>query len=77
MPDFKSGAVRANDINFHYLEMGHGPLVLCMHGFPDHAYSFRHLLPTSPKRVFEGWRLSCGGMRPPRPLRMAGIRRPC
>ena len=45
MPDFKSGAVIANDINFHYLEMGEGPLVLCMHGFPDHAYSFRHLLP--------------------------------
>jgi pimeloyl-ACP methyl ester carboxylesterase len=37
--------VRANHINFHFLEMGEGPLVLCMHGFPDHAYSFRHLLP--------------------------------
>ena len=45
MPEFKTGSVRANDINFHYLEMGEGPLVLCMHGFPDHAYSFRHLLP--------------------------------
>ena len=45
MADFKTGSVRANDINFHFLEMGDGPLVLCMHGFPDHAYSFRHLLP--------------------------------
>jgi len=45
MTDFKTGSVRANDINFHFLEMGDGPLVLCMHGFPDHAYSFRHLLP--------------------------------
>ena len=45
MPDFKSGAVDANGLNFHYLEMGEGPLVLCLHGFPDHAYSFRHLLP--------------------------------
>ena len=45
MPEFKTGSVRAHDINFHYLEMGEGPLVLCLHGFPDHAYSFRHLLP--------------------------------
>ena len=45
MADFKTGNVTANGINFHYLEMGEGPLALCFHGFPDHAYSFRHLLP--------------------------------
>ena len=45
MTDFKTGSVKANEINFHYLEMGQGPLVPCMHGFPDNAYSFRHLLP--------------------------------
>ena len=45
MAEFKTGVVRANEINFHFLEMGEGPLVLCMHGFPDHAYSYRHLLP--------------------------------
>ncbi len=45
MAEFKTGVVRANGINFHFLEMGEGPLVLCMHGFPDNAYSFRHLLP--------------------------------
>ena len=45
MTDFKTGSVQANGINFHYLEMGEGPLALCLHGFPDHAYSFRHLLP--------------------------------
>ncbi len=54
MPDLKSGAVRANDIDFHYLEMGEGPLVLCMHGFPDHAYSFRHLLPDLARAGFRG-----------------------
>ena len=43
--EFKTGVVRASEINFHFLEAGEGPLVLCMHGFPDHAYSFRHLLP--------------------------------
>ncbi len=45
MDDFNTGVVSANGINFHYLEMGDGPLALCLHGFPDHAYSFRHLLP--------------------------------
>ena len=45
MTEFKTGSVQANGLNFHYLEMGEGPLALCLHGFPDHAYSFRHLLP--------------------------------
>ena len=45
MADFNTGAISANGINFHYLEMGEGPLALCFHGFPDHAWSFRHLLP--------------------------------
>ena len=52
MADFKTGSVSANDIDFHFLEMGEGPLVLCMHGFPDHAYSFRHLLPDLSKAGF-------------------------
>ena len=40
-----TGSVQANGITFHYLEMGQGPLVLCMHGFPDHAHTYRALLP--------------------------------
>lgn len=43
--DFPSGIVTANHLRFHYLEAGSGPLVLCLHGFPDHARSFRHQLP--------------------------------
>lgn len=37
--------VRASNLNFHVLEMGRGPLVLCLHGFPDTAHSFRHQMP--------------------------------
>jgi pimeloyl-ACP methyl ester carboxylesterase len=39
--------VRANDVEFSYLETGPdtGPLALCLHGFPDTAHSWRHLLP--------------------------------
>jgi pimeloyl-ACP methyl ester carboxylesterase len=38
-------AVRASNIDFRILEMGEGPLVLCLHGFPDTAHSFRHQMP--------------------------------
>jgi pimeloyl-ACP methyl ester carboxylesterase len=39
--------VSANGIDFSYLSDGptDGPLALCLHGFPDTAHSWRHLLP--------------------------------
>src|ERR1700677_5173897 len=39
--------VRANGLDFSYLEAGpdRGPLALCLHGFPDSAHTWRHLLP--------------------------------
>jgi pimeloyl-ACP methyl ester carboxylesterase len=42
------GMVTANGLRFAYLEEGphDGPLVLCLHGFPDTAHTWRHLLPT-------------------------------
>ena len=36
--------IRANGLDFAYLEAGQGPLVLCLHGFPDTAWNFRPLL---------------------------------
>jgi pimeloyl-ACP methyl ester carboxylesterase len=44
MADFQRGRVRANGITFEYLEAGSGPLALCMHGFPDTPFTYRHLL---------------------------------
>ena len=40
--------VRANDLEFGILEAGpaQGPLALCLHGFPDSAHTWRHLLPS-------------------------------
>ena len=43
--DLSSGTVSANGVDFAYLEAGDGPLALCLHGFPDSAHTFRHLLP--------------------------------
>ncbi|MCO5974533.1 alpha/beta fold hydrolase [Actinoallomurus soli] len=37
--------IQANGLTFGYLEAGRGPLALCLHGFPDSAHTWRHLLP--------------------------------
>jgi pimeloyl-ACP methyl ester carboxylesterase len=39
------GRVTANGVDFAYLDAGAGPLALCLHGFPDCAWTWRHLLP--------------------------------
>jgi pimeloyl-ACP methyl ester carboxylesterase len=38
------GVADCGAVRLHYLEAGDGPLVLCLHGFPDHAPTFRPLL---------------------------------
>ncbi len=53
MAALRLGQVLANDILFHYLEAGTGPLVLCLHGFPDNAYTYHELLPALAEM---GWR---------------------
>jgi pimeloyl-ACP methyl ester carboxylesterase len=45
MTTLQTGTVRANGLQFHYLTAGQGPLALCLHGFPDSAWTYRHLLP--------------------------------
>jgi pimeloyl-ACP methyl ester carboxylesterase len=37
--------VAANGARFHVAQMGEGPLVLMMHGFPMYWWTWRHLLP--------------------------------
>ncbi len=42
----KERTLHANGLAFSALEQGEGPeVVLCLHGFPDHARSFREQLP--------------------------------
>jgi pimeloyl-ACP methyl ester carboxylesterase len=40
-----SRELSANGVDFAVLEAGQGPLALCLHGFPDSAHTWRHLLP--------------------------------
>lgn len=42
---FVQKQVEAGGVGFSYLELGEGPLALCLHGFPDSPYGWRHLLP--------------------------------
>lgn len=46
--------VTANGVDFAYLEAGEGPLVLCLHGFPDHAPTFEPLLQALADAGFRG-----------------------
>src|SRR4249920_172110 len=41
----RSARVQANGLEFGLLEAGSGPLALCLHGFPDSAHTWRHLMP--------------------------------
>ncbi len=43
--ELTEGSVEADALTFGYLEAGTGPLALCLHGFPDSAWGWRHLLP--------------------------------
>ena len=45
MTDFENLTLSARGLEFQALALGDGPLVLCLHGFPDTSRSFRHQLP--------------------------------
>jgi pimeloyl-ACP methyl ester carboxylesterase len=50
-PAVTEGTITANGITFAYLAAGDvtdqdAPLALCLHGFPDSAWTWRHLLPS-------------------------------
>jgi len=45
MTAIRTGQIEANGLHFHYLTQGEGPLALLLHGFPDTAHTWRHLMP--------------------------------
>ena len=57
------GRTTANGVTFHYLEMGRGPLVLCLHGFPDNAYTYSDLPARPGGRRFSRCRAVHAGIR--------------
>jgi pimeloyl-ACP methyl ester carboxylesterase len=45
LPKITSGSKLIDGREMAWLECGEGPLAICVHGFPDSAHTFRHLLP--------------------------------
>ncbi len=52
--------ISANGVDFHYFELGTGPLALCLHGFPDTAHSW---LPVMKHIADAGYRAVAPNMR--------------
>ena len=57
-------SLKAGELSFTAYEMGQGPLVLCLHGFPDTPYTFRHLLPELAKAGFRAVAVTMRGYEP-------------
>lgn len=52
----RSIEVDANGLRFHVLEEGEGDrLALCLHGFPELSYSWRHQLPLLGRLGYRAW----------------------
>ncbi len=61
MNGIEQRSVVVNDVDFAYLAAGDsGPLALCLHGFPDSAHTYRHLLP---RLAADGYRAVAPFMR--------------
>ena len=60
----ESGVLRHGPLRFSTLAMGEGPLVLCLHGFPDNAGSFRHQLPALAEAGFRAVSVTLRGYEP-------------
>ncbi len=56
--------LRNGPLTFSAISAGEGPLVLCLHGFPDCNRSFRHQLPVLAKAGFRGVAVSLRGYEP-------------
>ena len=55
-PDVELIRVAANGINFEVATMGSGDrLALCLHGFPENAYSWRHQMPLLARLGYRVW----------------------
>lgn len=56
IPNTKTITIKANGIWFEVATMGEGErLALCLHGFPEHAYSWRYQMPCLAELGYRVW----------------------
>jgi pimeloyl-ACP methyl ester carboxylesterase len=56
--------IEAHDLTFSAYSSGDGPVVLCLHGFPDNLRSFRHQLPALAEAGFRAIAPALRGYEP-------------
>jgi pimeloyl-ACP methyl ester carboxylesterase len=59
VPGVTHHRVRAGDVTLHVAEAGEGDPVVLLHGWPQHWYEWRHVIP----RLAERWRVICPDLR--------------
>lgn len=59
MGPWRHGFADVNGVRLHYTEMGSGPLVVLLHGFPQCSYQWRYVMP----RLAERFRVVAPDMR--------------
>lgn len=64
IPDALIRTVQVGAMSFSIQEMGEGPTVLCLHGFPDSAYTWRLLLPALASAGYRAIALTSRGYEP-------------
>jgi len=71
-PRITTARVAANGLEFEVDQCGDGNrLALCLHGFPEHSFSWRHQLPLLAEQGYRAWAPNLrgygGSSRPPHP----------
>ena len=62
MTDMQTKFVETNGLRFEVLEEGTGDrLALCLHGFPEHAISWRHQIPVLAGMGYRVWAVNQRG----------------
>lgn len=75
-PALDTRRITVNDVDFTYLACGDtGPLALCLHGFPDSAHTWRHLLPVLAEAGYRAVAPFQRGTHPPQCLPTVASRR--
>lgn len=64
MQEFERLKLHNGPLKFSAIAQGNGPLVMCLHGFPDNARSYRHQLPVLAEAGYRAVSVTLRGYEP-------------